>query len=110
MSFAVPKKVKFVGKSDKSDHTNVTSEPPNIPTYDYDIPSWARVPSNRFEIEVIKNGVSLESLVWPKTSSYMIFGRMASCDAILDHASISRFHAIIQYSSGIIFLVANQAN
>lgn len=69
----------------------------------YTEPNWARVPpaseSDRFYIEVIKDGTLVETrrLYAEENRSYLSIGRCEHCDIKLEHPSVSRFHAILQY-------------
>jgi len=49
-------------------------------------------------MEVIKNGVIIEKISIPKTEEFIVLGRLPLCDIQMDHPSISRYHAIIQFS------------
>ena len=62
----------------------------------YNEPVWSgRPPSSSFLLSVIKNGVQVDSV--SLNSSYVLFGRLPQCDVHLEHPSISRHHAILQY-------------
>jgi len=54
------------------------------------------------ELEVIKNGAIIETIILNNSSSkeYLVLGRENDCsvDILLEHPSISRRHAIIQFS------------
>eukprot|EP01083_Nonionella_stella_P149655 475651_1 len=64
----------------------------------YASPSWAQLPPKhyKFELEVIKNGVSLNKIAL-NTKSHFIFGRDPSVDILTLHPSCSRFHAVLQH-------------
>jgi len=102
MSFSMPRKIEFTEKSsDLLENSSIKTESDMlVPVYDYSIPAWGYVPDIKLSIEIIKSGVTIGNIIWPKNKSFMIFGRMESCDLILDHSSVSRFHAILQYSTG----------
>jgi pSer/pThr/pTyr-binding forkhead associated (FHA) protein len=67
----------------------------NIPPLNYETPSWGMVPSGSYYFEIIKNGASLGRSKIEKAQ--FIFGRLPVCDIELDHQSISRYHAIVQF-------------
>ncbi|CAI5481565.1 unnamed protein product, partial [Closterium sp. Yama58-4] len=48
------------------------------------------------EVEVVKDGTVAEEMDVAAKSAYM-FGRIDRCDFVLQHPSISRYHAVIQY-------------
>ncbi|GJP51846.1 hypothetical protein CLOM_g10977 [Closterium sp. NIES-68] len=62
----------------------------------YSIPDWAAVPKVPFRVEVVKEGAVAEEMDVSAKSAYM-FGRIDCCDFMLQHPSISRYHAVIQY-------------
>ncbi|GAB6031709.1 hypothetical protein CHUAL_009458 [Chamberlinius hualienensis] len=62
----------------------------------YDEPKWSGVPKKPYSFEVIKNGVIVENIDL-SSRPYTICGRLANCDIVMEHPSISRYHAIIQY-------------
>uniref|UniRef100_A0A7N0UWR3 FHA domain-containing protein n=1 Tax=Kalanchoe fedtschenkoi TaxID=63787 RepID=A0A7N0UWR3_KALFE len=64
----------------------------------YNIPPWSQPPTLPFFIEVLKGGAIVDQLDISKKGAYM-FGRVDLCDFTLDHPTISRFHAVIQFKS-----------
>ncbi|KAL9281665.1 putative transcription factor interactor and regulator FHA-SMAD family [Arabidopsis thaliana] len=62
----------------------------------YTIPEWSGPPCHQFQLEVLKEGAIVEKLDVYKKGAYL-FGRDGICDFALEHPSISRFHAVIQY-------------
>ncbi|KAK1605753.1 hypothetical protein QYE76_029426 [Lolium multiflorum] len=74
------------------------------PRAPYAIPDWSAAPGHPFFLEVIKSGQSFEKLDVSKKGAYM-FGRVDLCDFVLDHPTISRFHAVLQFrNDGEVFL------
>ncbi|RHY76162.1 hypothetical protein DYB30_004319 [Aphanomyces astaci] len=76
----------------------------------YEAPEWALNGSNRFglSMEVIKGGIILEKVELVTSSkSYFVAGRMEPlCDIVLQHPSVSRTHAALQFDAkGQLFLV-----
>ncbi|KAF2363774.1 Epithelial sodium channel [Trinorchestia longiramus] len=61
----------------------------------YKEPSWSAVPPKGYNFEVLKGGVVFQTVPFDKP--YLVFGRLAQCDVMLEHPSISRFHCIVQY-------------
>ncbi|EOA16100.1 hypothetical protein CARUB_v10004232mg [Capsella rubella] len=62
----------------------------------YTIPEWSGPPCHQFQLEVLKEGAIVDQLNVHKKGAYL-FGRDGICDFALEHPSISRFHAVIQY-------------
>lgn len=62
----------------------------------YSTPSWSAAPAFPFTLEVIKDGAFVETLNVSSKGAYM-FGRSDQCDFIMEHPSISRFHAVLQF-------------
>jgi len=69
-----------------------------VPKLPYKKPEWSSLPKNDYSMEVIKNGVIIEKISIPKTEEFIVLGRLPLCDIQMDHPSISRYHAIIQFS------------
>ncbi|XP_022697672.1 kanadaptin-like isoform X2 [Varroa jacobsoni] len=61
----------------------------------YDEPSWGGRPEVDFRLSVLKNGTIIGSEKLAK--SFFVVGRHQDCDLIMEHPSISRFHAVLQY-------------
>ncbi|XP_065854823.1 uncharacterized protein [Euphorbia lathyris] len=62
----------------------------------YTIPEWSSPPCHKFYIEVLKDGSIIDQLDVFEKGAYM-FGRVDICDFVLEHPTISRFHAVIQF-------------
>ena len=58
-------------------------------------PSWSGIATQDYSLEIIKSGVSLDAL--KLTKSFLVFGRLPECDVPMEHPSLSRYHAILQY-------------
>ncbi|GES86813.1 kanadaptin [Rhizophagus clarus] len=75
--------------------------PPPVP---YEKPEWSDLPKDNYSFEIIKNGVSLELIDFP-SKEFLVLGRLPICDIAMEHPSVSRYHATIQFNSkGEIFL------
>ncbi|XP_053568633.1 kanadaptin [Bombina bombina] len=66
------------------------------PAIPYKEPSWSGRPSTIYSLEILKGGSimstkSLDGLSWT------LFGRLPSCPVSLEHPSVSRYHAVLQY-------------
>ena len=67
--------------------------PPSLP---YTEPTWSSLPSESYSLSVIKQGTILQD-VQLSSKPFHVFGRLPSCDVQLEHPSISRHHAVLQY-------------
>ncbi|EAL72877.1 hypothetical protein DDB_G0271054 [Dictyostelium discoideum AX4] len=66
----------------------------------YKEPEWSKSnPDIEYKFEVIKSGTIIEHINLNKKPFYLI-GRLPICDIQLEHATISRQHAIIQHRDG----------
>ncbi|KAM9356336.1 kanadaptin isoform 2-T2 [Pholidichthys leucotaenia] len=71
-------------------------KPPPLP---YTEPSWGgSAPPVQYGLEVLKNGTIVDR-VELCSRSFSVVGRLPVCDVALEHPSISRYHAVIQYHS-----------
>ncbi|KAF3701503.1 Kanadaptin lung cancer oncogene 3 protein [Channa argus] len=68
-----------------------------FPPLPYTEPPWGgKAPDIPYALEMLKNGTIVDTL--PLTHrSYYVVGRLPVCDVSLEHPSISRYHAVIQY-------------
>ncbi|XP_062233081.1 uncharacterized protein LOC133930446 [Phragmites australis] len=74
------------------------------PSAPYAIPEWSSAPGHPFSLEVLKDGTIVDQLDVSKKGAYM-FGRIDLCDFVLEHPTISRFHAVLQFrNDGKVFL------
>lgn len=64
----------------------------------YEIPEWNGPPCHHYSLEVLKDGSIIDQFDVYKKGAYM-FGRVELCDFVLEHPTISRFHAVIQFKS-----------
>lgn len=83
-----------------------------IPNLQYTKPEWSGKPPacntesilneegycDHYFLEVIKNGTVVETISLSK--EFVSFGRLNLCDVLCEHPTLSRYHAILQYSSG----------
>ncbi|KAK3093167.1 hypothetical protein FSP39_012127 [Pinctada imbricata] len=61
----------------------------------YKEPQWSGVPEEDYSFEVLKNGAIVSNIKLDK--SFIVFGRLPSCDVTMEHPSLSRHHAVVQY-------------
>ncbi|KAI9363398.1 hypothetical protein DFJ73DRAFT_792820 [Zopfochytrium polystomum] len=74
------------------------SAAPKAPPLDYKVPDWSEKPDSHYALEVIKNGAVLGVVDLKKATT--VLGRLPIADIPLEHASISRYHAILQCGRG----------
>jgi hypothetical protein len=51
-------------------------------------PSWSSQPPDGYSFEVLKGGVVVDTI--KLDNPFIVFGRLAQCDVMLEHPSISR--------------------
>lgn len=89
-------------KADVKPRAPPSKGPPSLkhPPVPYTEPSWGGKPpdSRPYALEILKNG-SIVDTVPLNQRSYFVVGRLPVCDVSLEHPSISRYHAVIQYRS-----------
>jgi pSer/pThr/pTyr-binding forkhead associated (FHA) protein len=63
----------------------------------YDEPSWSAAPTEKFQLEVLKDG-SIVATVDLDQKAYYTLGRQPDIvDIVMDHPSISRMHAVLNF-------------
>lgn len=62
----------------------------------YQAPAWSGICEKDFYLEVLKNGTIVQ-MTDLTTKPYFLFGRLPSNSVALEHPSISRYHALLQY-------------
>ncbi len=72
--------------------SSVSREPP----LKYADPPWSGLPPPGFSLEVVKGGAVVQTLPLQGRSRF-VMGRLPSCQLRLEHPSLSRQHALIQY-------------
>ncbi|KAI8074549.1 SMAD/FHA domain-containing protein [Gongronella butleri] len=105
MSFAVPAAPKRPSKSPQDDEKAEKQEkqekpPPNAPAppvLKYEKPAWGDVASFAYSLEVLKGGVSIDKIKGP-LKDVVTFGRLPLCDIVMEHPSLSRYHALLQFN------------
>ncbi|KAI5618801.1 kanadaptin isoform X2 [Silurus asotus] len=85
-------------KPDVQKSLKTAKVPPSgkFPPLPYTEPQWGGVAGVSYTFELLKNGAILDNV--PLTQqSYFVVGRLPVCDISLEHPSISRYHAVVQY-------------
>uniref|UniRef100_T1IWV6 FHA domain-containing protein n=1 Tax=Strigamia maritima TaxID=126957 RepID=T1IWV6_STRMM len=59
-------------------------------------PTWSGTTDKAYKLEVIKNGVIVNTIDL-NTKPFYVVGRLNTCDIVLEHPSVSRHHAVIQF-------------
>lgn len=68
----------------------------DTPTLPYNEPHWSGAPLEPFTLSVIKHGTVIQEIN-VSMKAFHVFGKLPTCDVALEHPSISRHHAILQY-------------
>ncbi|XP_051832193.1 kanadaptin isoform X1 [Antechinus flavipes] len=66
------------------------------PAPPYKEPEWGGPPDAPYSLETLKGGTILNNRSL-EGQSRCVFGRLPSCDVVLEHPSVSRFHAVLQH-------------
>ncbi|XP_048488105.1 kanadaptin isoform X1 [Plutella xylostella] len=66
----------------------------------YKEPKWSGLcpDGTEYALEVLKSGMILEQVKLTQ-KPYLVFGRLANCDVVMAHPTISRHHAVVQYKA-----------
>nr|CAG4634644.1 EOG090X026V [Alona affinis] len=65
----------------------------------YREPKWSGLcGTTKFGLEILKNGIIIQHLDLA-LKAYFVIGRLPVCDIVLEHPSVSRFHAVLQYKA-----------
>ncbi|KAK8782918.1 hypothetical protein V5799_015741 [Amblyomma americanum] len=89
-----------VGDSETSataESTTVVSKPTPLDV-PYKEPPWSGVPDREYSFQVLKGGTIVSNI--PLNKPYIVIGRKDDCDIVLEHPSISRYHAVVQFRVG----------
>ncbi|KAJ1381919.1 SMAD/FHA domain superfamily [Sesbania bispinosa] len=81
--------------TDNSSQTPKSSQGITVP---YKIPPSSATPCHEFYLEVLKDGSIIDKLNVCEKGAYM-FGRLDLYDFVLEHPTISRFHAKVSVQS-----------
>ncbi|KAL3100466.1 hypothetical protein niasHT_021913 [Heterodera trifolii] len=90
-------------ESDEGTETEQNQQQPTISDLRYQQPFWALVPAEdkqEYFLEIIKEGTVIGTVRLHDSAhqkSFWSIGRFEPCDIKLEHPSVSRFHAILQY-------------
>ncbi|KAI8334751.1 SMAD/FHA domain-containing protein [Chlamydoabsidia padenii] len=96
-TFAVPAPVKkppTPSSSTSSADNQGTLQPPPLK---YHKPEWGQVASFDYSLEVLKGGLSIDKIHGPR-KDFITIGRLPLCDVVMEHPSLSRYHAVIQFN------------
>ncbi|KAJ2708408.1 hypothetical protein H4R19_004760 [Coemansia spiralis] len=68
-----------------------------FPALSYTEPATAGVPLYTYSLEVVKDGSIVEEHDVLRDRTFRTFGRLPICDYPMEHGSISRYHAVLQF-------------
>jgi len=85
-----------VQKDDSDSDEEETKEGDKTIPLLYEPPFWSGKPKTQYRLELLKDGISKGDIDFCNKGFYL-FGRAPVCDVILDHPSVSRQHAVIQF-------------
>ena len=89
-------------KNEKDDKSSAVAPKATIPAVPlaYEEPSWGGAPDSDsgYFLEVLKGG-SIVQTIKLVGKSYFCIGRLPQCDLYMEHPSLSRNHAIIQFKA-----------
>ncbi|KAG9448600.1 hypothetical protein H6P81_008565 [Aristolochia fimbriata] len=82
-------------KPSSPERSSASGESKNV-SVPYSIPPWSEPPCHSYSLEVLKDGLIVDQFDVSAKGAYM-FGRVDLCDFVLEHPTISRFHAVLQF-------------
>ena len=62
----------------------------------YKEPKWASLTHQPYSFEVLKGGTII-NIVDLSSRSFHVIGRLPACNIVMEHPSLSRYHAVVQY-------------
>jgi len=65
-------------------------------TVPYTIPPWSEPPCHRYFLQLLKDGSVIDQFHVYEKGAYM-FGQVDLCDFVIDHPTVSRYHAVLQF-------------
>jgi pSer/pThr/pTyr-binding forkhead associated (FHA) protein len=73
--------------------------PTSIPLDVYQPPFWSSPAAEcQYTLEVLRDGAIIDNIdLHSDQKPFYVFGRLPICDIVLDHQTISRYHALIQF-------------
>lgn len=74
------------------------SAPSRHKNLQYTVPESSATPPIEYTLEVLRNG-SIIDYIALSNRPYTVFGRAPDSDTVLEHPTISRYHAIVQYKA-----------
>ena len=84
-------------KADNSEPKTSLAQIP-APPFQYLEPSWGGLPDNSYSLEILKNGIIVDTFKLEGKSHFTV-GRLPICDVPFEHPSLSRYHAILQFKA-----------
>ncbi|CAG9794403.1 unnamed protein product [Diatraea saccharalis] len=88
-------------KSDEQKHASpAISNKELLAPIPYKEPKWSGIcpDGSDYSLEVLKSGMIVENIDLTR-KPYYAFGRLANCDIMMAHPTISRYHCVLQYKA-----------
>nr|XP_033792750.1 kanadaptin [Geotrypetes seraphini] len=84
------------GGAPPPDDPKGAASPCQVSAEPYQEPPWAGAADADYSLETVKGGCVLHRRPLAGTGR-LLFGRLPACDVSLEHPSVSRYHAVLQY-------------
>ena len=97
----IPSKLQEKAKTDNEGvkrKSSMKEKKETTPELPYKVPSWSGIPEDLYSLEVLNNGCIISNIDL-SSKPFHVFGRLPNCDVSLEHPSVSRYHAVIQYKT-----------
>ncbi|RVE45607.1 hypothetical protein evm_009720 [Chilo suppressalis] len=96
----VPEPTETKSEEPNNSSSTTVTQKESVTPIPYKEPKWSGICPDgaNYGLEVLKSGMIVENIDLTKKSFY-VFGRLANCDVVMAHPTISRYHCILQYKS-----------
>ncbi|KAI9479616.1 SMAD/FHA domain-containing protein [Zychaea mexicana] len=95
--FAIPAAPKRKSQEPAQPQSPPSPQQQDAPPLPYKKPEWSALAQHGYGFEVLKGGLSLDKIHGPQ-KEFATIGRLPLCDIQMEHPSISRYHAVIQFN------------